>query len=117
MKAQLPNLELLEYQAKLYFKKHLNLNNSNLDIECLVFKQTWGSTNTAFDVNANNEPMFGGQSITDAYTTVFIENQTKTYVVFVDNKLCYVVSDATKEFLKDLKNHNLKCLRLSKKYY
>ena len=130
MKANLPNLELLEYQATLDAKKNKNLMDTlkkhyekqgfknvfiNLDVE--VFPQTWGSTCTAFDVCSDGSPAIGGCAMTKAYTCVFHEPISNTYFVFVDGRICYQVDNATPKFLKDLKNRNLEPLSMAREVY
>lgn len=126
MKANLPNLELLEFKAKLYLKQseefmqkfnEKSKTKYNFSLDCTVFKQLWGSTCTAFDILENGESTFGCQAMTEAYTTVFKEHLTDTYVVFIDNKIAYLVIDATDEFLKDLKDENLKTTSYAQKNY
>lgn len=121
----LPNLELLEYQVKLIINNDINIrekiksfyeskgfSTKNIvgDITCEVFMQTWGSTATAFGG-------MGGQMMTDAYTTVFHEQISDTYIVFIDNQLCYQVDNPNETFLKDLEKRHLKSLREAHEYY
>ena len=134
MKAKLPNLELLEYKAVMAFLKDEEKSNKYIEkmedmgfkikkplkwvqFDCEVFKQIWGSTVTAFDVLDNGEPTIGGCAMTEAYTVVFHEEYTDTYIVIVNDCLCYMVSDATSEFLEDLKNHRLASLSVAKHKY
>mgnify|MGYP001726826652 CR=1 FL=1 len=125
MNASLPNLELLEFQAKFYLKsseefmqkyEKLSIKN-NLSLDCTVFKQLWGNTSTAFDITENGEPTFGGQAMTEAYTTVFKECITNTYIVFINNKIAYLVIDATDKFLEDFKNQSLRTVSYARKNY
>ena len=134
--AKIPNLELLEYKFKHLLikdiewnkkleekqantREFLNFNHKdsclNFDIE--VFPQIWGSTTTAFDITKENYPTIGGQMLTKAYTTVIKENFTETYGIFVDNKLCYVVTEPTEKFYEDLKNKSMQSLKNAKKLY
>lgn len=136
MQPKLPNLELLEYQAmetfinnkellKIYCEKQKNKNGFQLSpkkvrhipMNCEMFIQTWGNTCTAFDVDENNHSVVSGCALTNAYTTVFYEPITEIYIVFIDNRLCYQVSNANERFLSDLKNHCLQSLSSAKKLY
>ena len=49
----------------------------------------WGSTRLGFDVDENGNATFGGQMLTESYTTVFFESCTETYLVFFGDKPCY----------------------------
>lgn len=130
MKASLPNLELLEYQAKLIAKKNKKLmerltencslqglKSVRIDLDAEMFTQMWGNTCTGFDVCANGEPAMGGCAITKAYTCVFCEPITSTYFVFFDGKFCYQVEKPSAKFLKDLKNKNLEPLSKAREVY
>lgn len=128
MMGQYPNLELLEYKAKLIienedsfrgkiWQKKAEFKYFCFDFSVDVFQQVWGSTCTAFDVTKNGEPAIGGSAMTHAYTVVFYESMLDIYIVFVDNKFCYFVENANEEFLSDLKNRNLKPLSEAMKVY
>jgi hypothetical protein len=132
MRAVLPNLELLEYQARLaiknnnilstkrrlYFEKHGHeYYGTNIELDCQVFSQVWGSTCTAFDSTKNGEPAIGGSAMTKAYTTVFHEPVLDVYIVFVDNKICYIVDTPTEYFLEDLKTQNLRAVSEASEFY
>lgn len=136
MKAKLPNLELLEYQAVQTFlkdeeklkeyierRKEMGFPLSKksklmyIDLSCELFKQVWGSTCTAFDVDEQGCAVIAGQAMTEAYTVVFFEPLTETYIVFIDNRPCYIVSNANEKFINDLKERNLESLSRAKLYY
>lgn len=121
MKNRLPNLELLEYQAKLMIKQDKEmmkqLKNKRIELDAYVFPQVWGSTCTAFDVDEKGQATIGGSAMTEAYTTVFAERVTETYFVFVDNRICYCVSNASEKFKKDLAKGQLESLSRAKMYY
>lgn len=123
-----PNLELVEY------KFNLSLQNNNEWVEKFeaiqtlnkwirptysvkVFKQTWGSTALAFDVMPDGSAAWGGCAMTDAYTVVIHEEITDSYGIFIGNRPCYVVFDATEDFYEDLKNCNMKSLSQAKRWY
>ena len=123
---KLPNLELLEYKAWQYFfvdeenkrkYKQLVKHNCRQNMIATVFLQTWGSTCLGFDVTEDGSPAIGGDAMTEAYTTVFYEPLTETYLVFFGDKCCYQVTTANETFLNDLKNHRLESLSEAKKEY
>lgn len=122
MTTSLPNLELLEYQCKLALQQDENWKTKLgqiraekgrvfLDFDCIVFPQTWSSTATAFDCE------WGGQGFTKAYTVVFHESVTDVYVVFVDNRICYMVDNSPQAFLDDLRERKLASLNEAKEKY
>lgn len=126
-----PNLELIEYK----FKQHLNECEEwknkikeikaksdfpqllSPDFDVIVFSQIWGSTCTAFDVCEDGTATMAGQAMTRAYTVVIKETLTDTFGVFIDDKPCYVVDNATDEFYKDLSERNMKSLSMARKSY
>ena len=132
---RLPNLELLYYKATQEFAKDeilvsdfmksyekvtgFKVRRTPVDFgfDCEVFKQTWGSTVTAFDVTSDGQPTIGGSAMTDAYTVVFLEHFTNTAIVCVDDRLCYMVRDMNDNFFEDLKDRNLASLSCAKKRY
>lgn len=129
MKANYPNLELMEYQSFITIKSTEELLKkfedakakygrfTRVDFAAEAFIQMWGNTNTAFDVCLDGSPTIGGCAMTEAYTVVMHERTTDVYFVFVDNKLCYYVENANQVFLTDLKEHNIKSLSEAKKAY
>ena len=134
MKATIPNLELLEYQAY-----HILLKDENtkerienhwknvgyrcfegrmlVDFDIYMFPQTWGSTCTAFDIDENGNPTFGGQALTKAYTVIFYEPISEVYLVFVNGSFAYLVWNPTEEFLVDLKEQSMKSVSEANKYH
>lgn len=121
---KLPNLELLEYKARIYFFS--NRKNRELYLQkrrkanlftAEVFIQTWPSTCLGFDVDQNGNATAGGQAFTDAYTTVFCEPETLTYLVFFGEEICYQVQNPKEEFFEDLKRHRLLPLSQANKIY
>lgn len=110
---QYPNLELLNYQAKLVIsqKAEDKVDVDNLayhtNLEAKVFIQKWGTTSTGFDIMEDSTASWGGQAITLAYTTVMYSQAYKMYVVFYNNKLAYAVVDPTEQFLEDLQKGRL----------
>ena len=126
---KLPNLELLDYIAKRHFfandenrklyaeKNKGSLHQSEEFFKVEMFPQMWGSTSLDFDIDENGNATFGGQMLTESYTTVFFEPRTEIYLVFFGDKPCYQVQDANDAFLNDLKNHNLQPLSKAKELY
>lgn len=115
----LPNLGLLLYQAhQLWLKDENNSKNAKqAEMRVYVFPQIWGSTCLGFAQAETGEPTMGGCAMTEAYTTVVRETSTKTYFVFFDGRICYMVSDPSEAFYEDLKNHALKSFSEAKKAY
>ena len=106
---KLPNLELLQYKAESVLRELNQLAEfPEYDIDC--FSQIWGSTCTGFDKTKEGMPRVGGSAMTKEYATVVHELTNDIYLVFFGDRLCYKVEKATKEFLKDLKDRNLKPL-------
>lgn len=129
MKANYPNLELMEYQSFIVIKNSEELLKkfedakakqgkfTRVNFTAEVFIQMWGNTSTAFDICPDGSATIGGCAMTEAYTVVMHERTTDVYFVFVDNKLCYYVENANQAFLTDLKEHNIKSLSEAKKAY
>ena len=128
MHPQYPNLELIEYKAKQFLfgseefaEKLSKIRETNKyaapDFDATVFPQWWGSTCTGFDVMPDGSPAFGGCAMTKEYTTVIHELLTDTYFVFFGDRPCYSVTNANKDFIKDLKGCQMASLSESKKRY
>ena len=126
MRTRYPNLELMEYQAAEYIKNHYadkikELKNSRtwftLDFEAIVFKQSWTTTATAFDIQPNGSPVFAGQAFTEAYTVIMYESTLQVYVVFVNDRICYVVENPTEKFMEDMNKRQLLPLSKAKELY
>lgn len=84
MNARYPNLELLEYKArvalsqdeeflKIFEEKKKNNKYAYAEIDAAMFPQIWGSTCTGFDVTEDGSPAIGGCAMTKEYTTVLHE--------------------------------------------
>lgn len=130
MTVNIPNLELLEYQAKLIIKQNKKTmeilkehfsskgyKNVLIDLDIEVFSQIWGSTCTGFDVCSDGSPAMSGSAMTKAYTCVFYESISDTYLIFIDGRFCYLVDEPNAKFLKDLKNKRLESLSKAQKMY
>lgn len=114
---QVPNLELLLYQAMEYFNRFEEYTNKMKAMRAKnqisrylrphlvadTFIQSWPNTATGFDAPES----VSGQAITMAYTTVVHELVTNMFVVFIDNRPCYFISHPTKEFIEDLRDRNV----------
>ncbi len=118
MKAKLPNLELLEFKAKMYllnteeFNKRKNekqdsFYKNNIILDAMVFPQMWGSTCGPFDIDKNGNPVMAGDAMTQMYTTVFHETTVDMYVVFFGDSVGYIIYDAKDGFYNDLKRNQL----------
>lgn len=118
LETKYPNLELMEYYCREYFKKSEALkkkvkekkkNGWNvMEFNAFVFPQLWGSTCTAHDITRDGSPALAGSAMTKAYTVVMQETLTETFFVFVDNKPCYIVENPTEVFYDDLRKRNIK---------
>lgn len=133
MDAKYPNLELIDYKARLYlskdekWKEKFDKIKENYrfiirpNLHAVVFSQLWGSTCTGFDIivhdDGTTEPAFGGAAMTEAYTTVMHESYTDYYLVFIGDKLCYVVDEPNEAFLDDLKERQLAGLSRAREIY
>lgn len=126
----IPNLELLQYQATLIVKQNKKIvdilkehfsskgyKNITIDLDIEVFSQVWGSTCTGFDVCSDGSPAISGSAMTKAYTCVFYEPISDTYLVFIDGRFCYLVDEPNSKFLKDLKNKRLEPLSNAQRLY
>lgn len=113
-----PNLELIEYKAKLALSKDAifdqrikdkkeKLKHIYHEFEIEVFPQMWGSTCTGIDIDEFNNPVIAGCAMTKEYTTVVHEIVTDMYIVFFGNCPSYIVYDPKEVFYEDLKNRNM----------
>jgi hypothetical protein len=128
MALRYPNLELLEYKARLLFEKDEDAKAKVKEIEnkkkalgkdrytirpefdAIVFSQMWGSTSTGFGG-------FGGSAMTTEYTTIMREVNTNFYYVFFGSQFCYRVGEPTEQFYTDLRERNLKSMQEAEKVY
>lgn len=128
MNARYPNLELLEYKARVALSKDeeflKNFEAKRKDnkyvyseIDAVVFPQIWGSTCTGFDVTEDGSPTLGGCAMTKEYTTVLHELATDIYIIFFGEKMCYKVTNANVEFFEDLKKRHMASLSEAKMRY
>lgn len=128
MNAGYPNLELLEYKARVAlssdeeFLKILEEQRKNnkyayVEMDAMVFPQIWGSTCTGFDVSKDGSPAIGGRAMTKEYTTVMHELLTDSYIVFFGAEPCYKVTNANETFFDDLAKRRMASLSEAKKAY
>lgn len=128
MNARYPNLELLEYKARVALSKDeeflKNFEAKRKDnkyvyseIDAVVFPQIWGSTCTGFDVTEDGSPTLGGCAMTKEYTTVLHELATDIYIIFFGEKMCYKVTNANVEFFEDLKKRHMASLSEAERRY
>ena len=116
MRMGYPNLELLEYKSRdilMNEEDFLDLYLSNEfypDFVVDVFSQTWGSTALGFGG-------IGGQSITEAYTTVVHEINSNFYLVFFDEHPAYIVRSPKDSFFEDLRDRNMASIEEAKGRY
>lgn len=75
MHAKYPNLELLEFKARVMLSKDSEFTEEvdkkrkenkyrSVEFEAIVFSQMWGSTCTGFDVLKDGSPAIGGCAMT-----------------------------------------------------
>ena len=118
MNTRYPNLELLEYKArvalsqdeeflKIFEEKKRNNKYTYAEIDAVMFPQVWGSTCTGFDVTEDGSPTLGGCAMTKEYTTVLHELTTDTYIIFFGEKICYKVTNANPKFFDDLQKRRM----------
>lgn len=123
-----PNLELLEYKVRQALSKNDQFcealkaarerhKYAAVEFEVDMFPQMWGTTSLGFDIMEDGSPSIGGQAFTAAYTSVFHEKLTDTYVVCFGSDICYQVVNPTEAFWKDLKEHRMASLSQAKKLY
>ena len=128
MNARYPNLELLEYKARvalsrdeefleIFEERKKNKKYAYAEIDAVMFPQIWGSTCTGFDVTEDGSPALGGCAMTKEYTTVLHELLTATYVIFFGEKMCYKVTNANAEFYEDLQKRQMASLSEAKRRY
>lgn len=128
MNARYPNLELLEYKArvalsrdeeflKIFEEMKKNKKYVYAEIDAVMFPQIWGSTCTGFDVTENGSPALGGCAMTKEYTTVLHELLTDTYIIFFGEKMCYKVTNANAEFYEDLQKRQMASLSEANRRY
>lgn len=128
MHAKYPNLELLEFKARVMLSKDSEFTEEvdkkrkenkyrSVEFEAIVFSQMWGSTCTGFDVLKDGSPAIGGCAMTKEYTTVMHELLTDSYIVFFGAEPCYKATNANETFFDDLAKRRMASLSEAKKAY
>lgn len=123
-----PNLELLEYKVRQLLsndeafceairKEKEKARFVPITFEAIMFAQTWPSTCLGFDVTDDGSPAIAGQAFTSAYTTVFCQNLTGTFVVCFGDKPCYKVTEANAVFYNDLRDRRMASLNEARQRY
>lgn len=118
LSSKYPNLELIEYKAKLALNKDTvfnqrikhkkeNLKYIYLEFEVEVFPQMWDSTCTGIDIDNFNNPVMAGSAMTKEYTIIIHEIVTDMYIIFFGDKAAYIVYDPKEVFYEDLRNRNM----------
>ena len=105
-----PNLELLEYIAREACQKTNPEKYKELDFHADVFLQGWGSTALGFGG-------IGGQAMSEAYTTVFVDDLLGVCVVFFGRGLAYIVQEPKEPFFEDLKNRDMADVAMARRKY
>ena len=67
----------------------------------IMFPQTWGSTALGFGG-------WGGQAVTQEYTTVVKFSPSKIYGVYFSEKFAYIVKKPNKTFADDVNKREMK---------
>lgn len=112
-----PSLEKLEniaaslYEVDSTLKERIGERVPRFEVH--MFPQRWGSTKLGFD----DAIMYGDQAMMMAYTTVFHEVVTETFIVFFGNELAYMVYDPSEIFYADFAKQKLQSIKLAKKLY
>lgn len=113
MRADYPNLELIEYKFTLEIWDEIKKKRSEVgrrgwkpDFSVEAFVQSW--PNTAGGLNRPG--MFSGQMFISEFTTVIGAPELDTYAVFFGGKLGYLVQNPNCEFFNDLRDRKMKCV-------
>ena len=69
--------------------------------DMIMFPQTWGSTALGFGG-------WGGQAVTQEYTTVVKFSPSKIYGVYFSDKFAYIVKKPNKTFADDVNKREMK---------
>ena len=111
MRKHVPNLELIEERFWNYIKDTEIYKEYRWapEFSLYMYPQWWGSTALGFGG-------IGGQALTQAYTTVIVDEKTKYAGVFFEERLAYAILEPNERFWEDLKNHNMASCSFSHKY-
>ncbi len=109
--ANLPNLPLIQERFYNAIKEELTKNQTRYPVfeVMAVFLQTWGSTALGFGG-------FGGQSMTNAYTTVIQSGDLGYAAVFFGNTMAYIVQHPNDKFWEDVREGHMCAVSNCSKY-
>lgn len=110
MYKELPCLPLIQERFLNCIGSELKFQETKYpDFELTVFQQTWGSTALGFGG-------IGGCAMTDAYTTVIWENNSKIAGVFFGDRVAYIILQPNEKFWEDVKNKDMESVANKGKY-
>ena len=103
MRTELPCLPLIQERFWNEIKDDLTKGDKKYfpEFEMTMFLQTWGSTALGFS-------NIGGQTITNAYTTVVREIYSNWCGVFFGDGLAYKIKNPNQKFNEDVYNHDMR---------
>ncbi len=106
MRAELPNLELIEYKALQIIREEWG-ESEPIDFYTYTFPQAWSRTCGGLDVMPDGEPAGGQMRMKEEYTTVVCEACTDTYLVFFGNRYAYKKERPNKNFFHDFNERSM----------
>lgn len=111
MRKKAPNLELIEERFWNYIKDTETYKEYRYapEFDLYMYPQWWGSTALGFEG-------IGGQALTQAYTTVIVDEKTNYAGVFFEERLAYAILNPNERFWDDLNMKNMKCCSMSNDY-
>ena len=112
--------DIINKTKTMFYNDYDYLKNSkeiHVEFDAIAFPQVWGSTCGGFDRTVDGEPVMSGQAWTKEYTVVVHEISTNTFYIFFGGKPCYKVTNAKKDFYKDLRDRKMASLSEAKTKY
>ena len=111
MRKHVPNLELIEERFWNHIQDTETYKNYRFapEFNLYTYPQWWSSTALGFGG-------IGGQALTQAYTTVIVDEKTKYAGVFFGNELAYAILNPNERFWDDLNMKNMKSCDESNDY-
>jgi len=109
MNIEYPNLQLIEYIAKLKLKEEIMEYRQNSKWHLMpkitmdVFMQSWPNTAGGFDAPG----YCSGQAFINEYTTVVNFVEMDIFAVFFGNRAAYIIKTPEKSFYDDLLNRDM----------